>query len=152
MNTPEQGTTILNHDAAGRLLGMASPEVGGPLGEVIRRLERADGAAWLNACLKEQPLAPIAGPDGKPDARTSLDVLKRLKHDSKRLLPAAGDEGTRLRAVLAYFVAVGAALAQHGVLISSRPQSDVEQAILDLAAALPAEWAVLLEPAIKPPA
>ncbi|MBL8989997.1 MAG: hypothetical protein JNJ48_00290 [Phycisphaerae bacterium] len=154
MNDERTSLDLLPDAAAQRLLGLAAGGVApdAPLVALIERLERPDAPAWLAECLAQEPLSLIAGPArGRLADHTPLEDLQRLKRRSKRLLASSSADHDRLRAALGYFLAVGLALARHGQLISSRPRPIVDGSIVDLASALPPDWAAALEAAIQPP-
>jgi hypothetical protein len=44
----------------------------------------------------------------------------------------------------AYFLAVAAALANHGALICSRTREELDPVLLDLATVLPGQWSEML--------
>ena len=100
--------------------------------QLMERVDRG-GGAWLDSLLAEEEIATLA------DA-SSLDELRASKNRGKEQLAAASDQDDRSRATLQYFLAIGAALYQHGALITSRPRAELEPILLDLAATLPDPW------------
>lgn len=76
--------------------------------------ERLAELCKVEAISGELLLATVSAPE------TSLAVLGRIKELAKRLLKEAPPDARRAAATLLYHAAVAAALATHGVNISSR--------------------------------
>lgn len=130
----------VNATDATRLLGLALSGPRRPVDDAIDQLVQLEGPAWLTSVLAR--LAPQAS--GLPLNEVALEDLRAMKETGKKALVSAVDPEDRAAAVLVYFLAVGAALAQHGVQIASRPREDIEDAISDLAAVVPGPWARML--------
>lgn len=98
-----------------------------PVDQLVELLERLDPASWLANTLggldSLRDAAPFPG-SGHP-----LEQLQALKEESKRSGATAG-----------YFVAVAAALVEHGERISSAPPAELRATFLDLASVTTDEW------------
>ncbi len=138
----QPGTSLgIDQTMATRLFRLGLESQGRPIDDVIARLERPDGEVWFEHGLTLPPLTPIAAATG---GTVPLDALKEAKEAAKRLLQSPADSDERLRGVLAYFVCVGVALAQHGELICGRSGAEVQAVLADLATAVPVEWAAIM--------
>jgi len=131
----------IDQSMATRLIRLGLSAQGRPIDDVIARLERADGEVWFEHSLTCEPLNAIRTAPTKP---ASLDALKLAKESAKRMLRSPSDADERLRGVLAYFVSVGVALAQHGQLICGRSNGEVQSVLADLATAVPQEWSAIM--------
>ena len=112
-----------------------------PVDGLITRLGQPDGGNWFH----EQFEQVFLGDHGLSAAvlcegRTTVDQLDSLKDASKR---AHQDPEQRLVGMAGYFLSAAAALAGHGVRITSRPMTDLEPVLLDLAEVLAEPWAGL---------
>jgi len=136
-----QGDSDLAPARAHRLLTLGLTVSSRPVDIVLDRLNEPDAASWLNATLDaaetalDQPLRPAlrAGDGG-------VEALIAIKDGAKASLSGETKDGDPAAGVLLYFLAVAAAQAHHGVLISSQPKNEVAETLGELAAALPEAW------------
>lgn len=124
-----------------RLLRLGMTEPTRPVDELIQRLRRPDGAAWLERSLAASPAARL-GParDVLIGSGLTLQQFIGIKEDSKRLLSEARDADSRLRAMLGYFFAVAAALVHTRQRICSKGRDELDPILLDLAEVSPEPW------------
>lgn len=136
-----------NGPSSHRLLKLGLTEPRRPIDDLIERLSRADGATWFQALCQRPPLSSLnalgSAGEGMIQGRASVAQLTELKEAGKQLLREPGPEA-RLTGMAAYFLAVGAALANHGALICSRPRAELDPVLLDLATVLPGPWSDML--------
>ncbi|MFZ4574826.1 MAG: hypothetical protein ACOYN0_10545 [Phycisphaerales bacterium] len=125
-------------------LGISGPTR--PVDELIGRLEQPDGAEWLLRQFTEPGLGVLADPHGACD----LPALKAAKESGKKLLGRPGSRDERLRGLLAYFLSIAAALHRFGSNISTRPLSDIEPVLADLATTVPEPWQSVLAHVSRP--
>jgi hypothetical protein len=146
-------TTSLDSPSVQQLLRVGLSEPRRPIDSLTERLDQADGAAWLGSALERSPIGKIGDPKAViiyGDA--SVDDLMMIKENSKRGYAEAQDEDQRHRVLLAYFLAVAAALVHHERLITSQPRESVNEMLTDLGGSLPGQWAAITEQAaLKPP-
>jgi len=139
--TPRQAATLL-------ALSVAGPRR--PVDDLIERLRRPDGATWMAQALdafSEQTIGVAA--EDVLAGRVAPNDLVAAKEAAKARLADAKTIDDALGATLCYFAAAGAALAHHGEVISSRSRSDLQDVLIDLAAAAPPAWAELFEVAAE---
>ncbi len=136
--------------AATRLLESAATASDSPVERLLDRLCEDDGDRWFDSALQAGP-ACGAGPADRllTSPGPSLEALKLIKQKSKLIHQQATDEETRLPARLTYFLVQAAALAHHGVLISSLDRKRVISILTDLAEVVPPQWRALLDRAVK---
>jgi hypothetical protein len=74
----------------------------------------------------------------------SLDQLLAWKARAKLKWQSSVGDASRGEAILVYFLCIAAGLAHHGHLISSRPQNEVEEHLINLASVIPPRWERLI--------
>ena len=120
-----------------------------PIDLLVSRLEEEDGERWFEDGFDDEPLNLLGSPREvlqKPNA--SVDVFRTVKNKSKRLHKLGvenSDPELRQRGLCGYFLTISAALVHHRVLLSSLPQAELRDILLELASALPSEWSEFLE-------
>ncbi len=112
--------------AATRLLRLCADVGSGPLAELQRLVSGTPGPGvvleGVHSITGRQP--PFSG--------ATLEDLRRFKEMGRDLSENSTPE-RRAAHVLTYFLAVAAALADHGVNISSRSTDELEPLLLDIA-------------------
>jgi hypothetical protein len=127
-----------------RLLKLGLTQPRRPIDELIERLSRDDGATWFLGLCQRQPLNLFGlANEALPGGRASVAQLTELKETGKRMLRESGTD-SRLIGMATYFLAVAAALANHGALICSRTREELDPVLLDLATVLPGQWSEML--------
>lgn len=106
----------------------------------IEHIVQPEGQAWLTSVLAR--LAPQAA--GLPLNEVGLEDLRAMKETGKAAFVSAIEDEETATGALLYFLAIGAALAQHGALITSQPRDEVDDALSDLAGAMSGPWARML--------
>lgn len=134
-------------EAAARLLreGIGAPPR--PVDDLIDRLLEPSGAEWLPAALASGPMRGM----GEPalllaGAGATLEQLEAIRRQSAAQVKSGPSEA-RLEGLAGYFLAVAAALRQHGTLITRRDRAEVNAVLLELAAAAPPPYCDLLREA-----
>ncbi len=122
-----------------------------PVDALIDRLSASDGHTWLGTNL-ERAFGAKCGPvtEKLTDPSTPVDELVMLKDLSKQHGRREGDDAG-LTAMAAYFLSVAAAVAHHGVLISSRSQTELTSVLEDLAVVVEPPFRELLLKAVRAP-
>ena len=116
-----------------RLLGLALRQPHRPVDDVIDRLRQPDGEAWLAAALRSGPSPDSRGMFQALQSReVDLKTLQSMKAASKQMLKERTEPDTRTAPVLVYFLVIAAALARHGVLITSHTRDEVDEILIDL--------------------
>lgn len=138
----------LDGTAVARLLALGRERDLRPVAGLVDRLGHTDGATWF----AQSVLDAIVAPWGRPDelaagASTPLERLRDLKDRGHALIERSDTFEDRLAGVAAYFLAVAAALVQHGERITRRDRARLDPMLLDLAAAMPEPWSGLLSQA-----
>ena len=121
-----------------------------PIDELLTRLTRRDGAAWI-----EEQLAP-----GKADPRwpggdcvrateRSVSKLNELKNLGKKLGREGGSSALRSTGLLIYLIVTAAALIQHGGLPSELDAATRSRSLRDLAAVTEDPWHSFFERAAE---
>ena len=125
------------------------PDPASRVDALIARVQEADGAAWFQGILRRLPSLGLDPIDdlllvpGMP-----LETLIRIKEKSKSREGSAAAPATGLAATASYLLAVAAAQARFGKLISSQPRENFREVWLDLATVLPDDWSFLLLKAV----
>lgn len=134
----------LDSSQATRLLKLG---ISGPKRRVdplIDRLRSSAGKAWFAGIFKKAPFATLADPvDRLAEGRATLDEIVAFKDAAKHAVTKATGSDTELAGVAAYYMAIAAALAHHGSLISSVNRPELDAVLLDLAEVLPSPWSEL---------
>jgi hypothetical protein len=121
-----------------------------PARALVHRLAAPDASAWLQEELSAPPT--IQGKtrlEWLRDARAPLDILVEVKESSKRAHKGAGSADALLAARACYFLAIAAALARPGRRITARSAALTHEALVEMGAAVPAEWQPMVELALK---
>jgi len=112
-----------------------------PIDELLARLRSAQGPAWLEGELRGGRLAP---PELFEKLRVGSEVpiegLERLKERGNELLKAPSDRDALLAGMAGYFLAVAAALATRGTLITSQNPERLAPILRRLSEAAPEPW------------
>ncbi|MEM7166645.1 MAG: hypothetical protein AAF581_14350 [Planctomycetota bacterium] len=117
-------------------LGLSSP--GRPLDQLVELLERVDAAAWLAGALDAHDC--LQGAEPFPAGTHTLEQLEALKEQAKQHGSSAAAGSSATHATAGYFVAVAAALNEHGTKISSAPEAELRATLLDLASVTTDAW------------
>lgn len=134
---------LLNSAALGR-----TGESQSPLLHLKQRLEQADGAAWLEACFARAPFAPLRDAAARlRDGSLTLAELRALKDRAKAGFAPGQAHDLRLASILAYFLAIAAALGAHESCITSQPLAELRALLIDLAASIAEPWSSFLSEA-----
>lgn len=129
---------------AARLLKLGVRGPTRPVDRLIERLSRTDRGVWLDDAIRE-----VSGSSTETVSvltltpSTPLGSIRALKDRCKRQAAKGLPGQEPLEPMLGYFIALAAAMAHHGALISSVPRSEIEGVLLDLACVLPDPWADL---------
>lgn len=154
---PERDFDDLGEDQARRLLQMGMVRPFRPVDTLIERLGAPGGAEWFRKALDGAPFTtPFAGnadlalSGGYPllSGRVMLNQLIGLKEAAKSQA-RDNDRDLRLTARAGYDLAIAAALAHHGRIITGQKRSDLMLTLTDLADALPEPWAGLVHKACE---
>lgn len=143
MNSPEEPAPDLaiSQEETSRLIRMATESMGRPVHRLIDRLTLVDGPDWFRRMLAEGPVARLGdAEDQLVRGKATLGELVQLKQASKQQFKRRADSQDRLYGMAGYFLSVAAALRHHGKNICSRPRTELEDTLLDLAAAVPEPW------------
>lgn len=108
-----------------------------PVDRVIERLEGPGGPHWLARVLAHSPMGDAAGPT--LGVSVPLDRLLAEKERGKALM-AHPDSQDFETGVLLYLLAVALARRQHARVITSQSVAVVDDALADLATAMPPRW------------
>ena len=155
---PPLGDPALTEVGVTRLLQVGLNKPRRPVNDLVDRLLEPDGAQWLSRILHTGPIATHGLPkELLCDGHATMDQLMAIKGESKELLQGSGGRearggADRAAALMGYMLAVAAALLHHGQMISSRPRSELDAVLLELADVTPGEWAGLLRRAARVPA
>jgi hypothetical protein len=121
-----------------------------PVDEALERLREPDGKEWFRTLIAKSPAASCGPPEEKLAAGTlSLEELKAIKEDAKRLLSKSESKEDRLAALLSYLLSAAAGLAYHRILIVSRSREELDPIFLELTSALPEPWSELFARALR---
>lgn len=150
---PPLGDPALTEVGVTRLLQVGLDKPRRPINDLVDRLLEPDGSQWLSRILHTGPIATHGLPkELLCDGRATMDQLMAIKGESKEMLQGPGRAQGRAAALMGYLLAVAAALVHHGQMISSRPRSELDAVLLELADVTPGEWAGLLRRAARVPA
>jgi hypothetical protein len=149
-------TAPFSREAASRLLSIGLAAERRPVEALIDALEDGEPDVVLRRLLAQ---VKVQGPSGPIDiARVvlgdapSVADLKLIKEAGKKSASEPGASGTspvRLAGLAAYFLALAAALARHGKLISGQTRDQVDEALLELGSALADPWRGLILAAVR---
>ncbi len=120
-------------------LGLNIPER--PIDQLMDRLNQPDGLNWLDLQLSEEPISMFGSPKQllvKGDI--TLDQLKKIKQQSKKLLSSHPDYSSRMQATIGYFFSIAASLLHHQTLLSNRKREEIKAAMDDLSAITSDPW------------
>ncbi|MEM7260923.1 MAG: hypothetical protein AAF488_02970 [Planctomycetota bacterium] len=133
--------TELTREVTTRFLKMSLDGPKKPIDSLLERLRDSDEPALFVDLIEH-----ASGADAKTleaelaTGGASVDRAMELKNRSVELFRQHKDLRTHLSATAIYFTAIAAALRHHGRKITSQSQADLEAALLDLAATVPAPW------------
>ncbi len=123
-----------------------------PVDELIDRLSEDDGPTFFEDTLMPGLISAYGGlVERMVDRSATLDELVEIKEKAKALKVGAEGEPQRLVAMAGYFFAVGTALILHNKLICSRPRTELQPIMLDLATVTPPPLSEIIEKAANPP-
>lgn len=147
--SPDAGPGNLDSSQVSRLLqlGLSGPHR--PVDDLIDRIGEPGGREWFLQALEDGPAAASGSPrEMLIEGKATVDGLLVMKEQGKALFgnEASGSD-SRLSGMIAYFLAVAAALVHYGVRISGRAKEDLEPIFLDLASAAPGPWGEFLSKA-----
>lgn len=154
---PERDFGDLGEDQARRLLQMGMVQPFRPVDTLIERLTASDGHEWFRKALGGAPFTTpfpgnadlaLSGGHAILSGRVMLNQLIGLKEAAKTQARDS-DRNARLAARAGYDLAIGAALAHHGIVITSQKRSELLLALTDLADALPDAWSELFHVACE---
>jgi hypothetical protein len=154
---PERDFGDLGEEQARRLLQMGMVRPFRPVDTLIERLGAPGGHEWFRKSLSAAPFSTpfpgntdlsLSGGHVLLSGRVMLNQLVGLKEAAKSQARAP-DRDERLTARAAYDLAIAAALAHHGRVITGQKRSELMLALTDLADALPEPWAGLAHKACE---
>ena len=117
-------------------MGLRGP--GRPVDQLVELLEKVDAGGWLTSALAAHE--STANTEAYPEGSHTTEQLEALKEEAKRRGSGASADVTAAQATAAYFVAVAAALTEHGTKISSAPAEELRMILLDLASVTGGSW------------
>ena len=136
----------LDSPSVQQLLRVGLSEPRRPIDSLTERLDQSDGAAWLESALTRGPIGGVGDATALIiEGGATVEDLMAIKERSKLGYASAGNEDERRIVLLAYFLAVAAALLHHDRLITSQPRESVNEMLIDLGGSLPATWAAFAE-------
>jgi hypothetical protein len=148
--TKPQRDPALSEVGVSRLLQVGLDAPRRPVNDLVDRLLEPDGDQWLSRILHTGPVATHGLPkELLCEGRATFEQLMAIKGQSKQMLQGPGGRESRASALMGYMLAVAAALVHHGRMISSRPRSELDAVLLELADVTPGEWAGLLRRAAR---
>ncbi len=127
-----------------RLIELAMTKSNPMVEELRRRIEAEDGHQWFLSVLNSGPTAFLGSPDLLATGQISLSQLKQIKELSKSLVGQRRDPQARLAGAIGYFLSIAAALTHHHTRICSRPRTELDPVLLDLASVTQSPWSELL--------
>jgi hypothetical protein len=128
--------TDLNIGQVSRLLEMGIRGGRRPVDKLVERLAMPDGGRWWTGVLAGVHMTPL----GDRGVGVGLDAMRAMKDTCKVAALTGTDPETRHAATAGYYGAIAAALAHHGVLITSQPAIEVDSALSDIAGVVPEPW------------
>ncbi|MCC6229562.1 MAG: hypothetical protein IT432_10080 [Phycisphaerales bacterium] len=139
---PDDSFADLNERSALRLLRLGLSRPSRPVDALIDRLLSPGGHEWFRKVIQGPTFKTCVGDafTGLISGRVMLVQLTSLKEAAKSL-GADRDRENRLVARVAYDLAIAAALAHHGRIITGQKRSELLPVLTDLADALPEPWA-----------
>ena len=142
-DTPDPDSNM-DQATISRLLGMAAGPPVKPADALALRMQGEDGQVWAIRTLADPP---VEGFDNKSLLRPPVDLeaLRELHRLGKRRFHEAKRADEQHAGLLWYLMAIGIAIVDHGVKLSSQPEDEVVDAILVVADALPNPWRARLE-------
>lgn len=138
----------LDRTSLTRLLSLGVKSTGGPVDELIERLEDEDGTEWFARWLESQD--PPPEPARLLAGDISLQEIEGLVSRGKAALGSARSREDRIEATILYFLALASGIVHHGRVLTRTSRSELDGVLVELASALPAPWAELLERAVEP--
>jgi len=138
----------LDDPAARSLLQLAIAGSDDPLAAVLNDVA-AHGESAVRSAL-ERTLG--CGPEtesGILQGGASVDQLLAWKTRAKLAWQASTVQDDRGAALLTYLLCIASALAHHGVGLSSRPRSEVENLLVSASSTLPPRWERLITRALQ---
>ncbi len=141
----------LDGAAVQRMLELGVDESRRPVDVIIERVAAKDGAAWIRQTLLRSPVGGLGDPEQSlVSGQSDLEQLRRAAERCRTDDAPPGSDAA-LGAMLAYFLTIAAALAHHGAKLSRRSRTQIDESLLDLAAAAPEPWRDLLCRAVDAP-
>lgn len=135
----------LDPGVAQEMLRMGVSDARRPIDRLVERLRSPGGPEWLLDMLRQPIWSIPEDPDNAiARGRMSLAGLDGLKERCKLAAFSDPDSNLRLAATGGYYLAIAAAAVHHNRLITSLPQDELANALLDLGEALPEPWTALL--------
>ncbi len=117
-------------------LGLEGPRR--PVDDLIDRIGRTDGVAWLERMIRHDlPASERRLIERALLRHAHLGDLHELKALAKARLAQVRTSDDRISALLSYFVAIAAGLAQFHLTITSRGTDELVPVLLDLAEVMP---------------
>jgi len=109
--------------------------------DLIDHLETVEGPRWMEILWKKEPFSlSILDIPSVLGGGAGLDVLMSLKDKGKEMVKKPAHREGYLCGLAAYYIAIAAALVQHGELITRTPRHDVNQILIELASVAPTQW------------
>lgn len=148
---PERDFSQIGEDQARRLLHMGLVQPFRPVDGLIERLTSPGGHEWLRKILVGPPFSSmndssLVGGHGLLSGQVMMTQLIGLKEASKRQA-SDPDRNMRMAARAGYDLAIAAALAHYGRVITGQKRTELMMALTDLAEALPEPWTALVHKA-----
>lgn len=154
---PERDFGDLGEEQARRLLQMGMVQPFRPVDTLIERLTCSGGHEWFRKVLSDPPFSTpfpgnadlaLVGGHALLTGRVMLNQLIGLKEAAKSQARDT-DRNVRVAARAGYDLAIAAALAHHGIVITGQKRGELMLALTDLADALPEQWAELIHRACE---
>lgn len=139
----------LTEKTAMRLLELGLHGPAQPLDDLIDRLRGQDGDAWFIEVMQRGLTGLDTAASRTSWHSASLDELTQLKNQAKSRMTSGTSHADLIAALAIYTMSVAAALAQHGVLISSRPRTVWDDELAALATFAPEPYRAVLLQAVE---
>ncbi len=135
-----------------RLLELGFSRERQPIDGLLARLRGPRGAAWLRATLQGGRLGPSADLDAITSPQgVSISLLRALKDRANVLLKDPAKRENLHAGMAGYFLAIAAAIAQHGELLTQQPCEKIAPILRKLSTVVPEPWGPIFRCALDSP-
>jgi len=142
--------TDLSSEVTTRFLKMGLDGPKKPIDSLLQRLRDTSDPNFFTTLLEQSTKKSAAELETiLASGAGDLDTILGFKNQSVELFRRYKDLQSHLGATAIYFTSIAAALTHHGKVITSQSESDLEVALLDMAATLESPWADLLIGAVE---